>query len=639
MPRWSSVLATTPLLLALGLAAHAEQVHGPPVGAARVRFAAATPTSTPNQAGPRGGTLIADAEGLWIAERVAGVVIRTDLEGRVQSSLSLHPGLGELIQDPRNHALFVADRSADRLVRIASSKLEVERELEIPEPHGLALTPDGATLLVTSVADHELVAVDTSSFTIRWRVELLAEPRAVAIAPDGNTALVGFLSSGALAQVDLESAGTKIRWHSLTPRDQVEIELVEDDWDGEFLQMTIEEANSRFEVPNDIGRRHARGVFTLAFLGEVAIVPHQLATPQLERRPQAGRRDSYGGGAEDIPPMAYQLGRIESPGGAGASEPSVIALDAAQPRALAWDAAHDVLYVGGYGNDRIIAFSKGSSANPTLRWSAQLDAGCGVDGVAPTPESRGLWVHCELTRKVVRIDFDDADMPVKSKQWLRSPELVASPRSAEVEWGAELFRRNGDLRISGGGVLACANCHPEGRNDGLSWRLGKSILQTPLLAGRVVGTAPYKWDGQDPNLPASIRHTVERLGGTATEMRRSEIAAIAAYLESLPAPRAPRVRDPEALARGQAVFEAECSGCHAGDHTTDQNQHALTTSLGLVDTPSLAGLAHTAPYYHDGSATDLRALIDDRANIHDMTDTSALSSEQRQDLVTYLESL
>ena len=40
MPRWSSVLATTPLLLALGLAAHAEQVHGPPVGAARVRFAA-----------------------------------------------------------------------------------------------------------------------------------------------------------------------------------------------------------------------------------------------------------------------------------------------------------------------------------------------------------------------------------------------------------------------------------------------------------------------------------------------------------------------------------------------------------------------------------------------------------------------
>jgi mono/diheme cytochrome c family protein len=155
----------------------------------------------------------------------------------------------------------------------------------------------------------------------------------------------------------------------------------------------------------------------------------------------------------------------------------------------------------------------------------------------------------------------------------------------------------------------------------------------------VVDTAPYKWDGTDLDLRASIKHTIERLGGESGQMRRSEIAAIEAYLLSLSAPRPPSVRDAEALARGQAVFEKECSGCHAGDRTTDRTQHALTTSLGNVDTPSLAGLAHTAPYYHDGSATDLRTLLDDRATIHDMTDTSGLSAAQRQDLVSYLESL
>ena len=53
------------------------------------------------------------------------------------------------------------------------------------------------------------------------------------------------------------------------------------------------------------------------------------------------------------------------------------------------------------------------------------------------------------------------------------------------------------------------------------------------------------------------------------------------------------------------------------------------------DTPSLAGLFATAPYFHDGSAKTL----DDVLKLSDagkMGDTSGLSKQQREDLKAYL---
>ena len=65
----------------------------------------------------------------------------------------------------------------------------------------------------------------------------------------------------------------------------------------------------------------------------------------------------------------------------------------------------------------------------------------------------------------------------------------------------------------------------------------------------------------------------------------------------------------------------------------------MASALEQSDTPSLVGLAHTAPYYHDGSAEDLWALVTDKGSVHDMADLSALTGPQRRDLHTYLRSL
>ena len=57
------------------------------------------------------------------------------------------------------------------------------------------------------------------------------------------------------------------------------------------------------------------------------------------------------------------------------------------------------------------------------------------------------------------------------------------------------------------------------------------------------------------------------------------------------------------------------------------------------DTPSLLGIAASAPYFHDGSAATIEALLRDRGAVHGMADTAKLTDEQVADLTAFLETL
>jgi cytochrome c peroxidase len=305
---------------------------------------------------------------------------------------------------------------------------------------------------------------------------------------------------------------------------------------------------------------------------------------------------------------------------------------------MAYDAGSDTLYLAGYGDDKVLAVAEVSRSSVHLAWAASLGTtGCGADGIAVDGDE--LFVHCELDRTLVRLDTTTVEK-FGQPQVSAGPELAASARSEAAQRGAELFRRGMDSRMSSGGFMACASCHPEGRSDGLSWRIEGHNLQTPLLAGRVIGTHPFKWDGKDADLPTSLTNTIGRLGGAG--LTPAQIGDLQAFLESLPQPEAPRADDPDAIARGRKIFESDktaCAACHDGPSFADGVQHDLDTNIGDVDTPSLLGLAHTAPYYHDGSARTLRALLTDKASVHEMGRTEHLDDEQIDDLIAYLESL
>src|SRR5262249_14311464 len=110
--------------------------------------------------------------------------------------------------------------------------------------------------------------------------------------------------------------------------------------------------------------------------------------------------------------------------------------------------------------------------------------------------------------------------------------------------------------------------------------------------------------------------------------------------------------DAASVTRGRSIFtsnEASCSSCHIEDtHFTDHESHPLSKQpLGeeksanarppMFDTPSLAYVGQTAPYFHDGRFKTLEDLIDGCDGV--MGHTKQLSRAERQDLAAYLRSL
>ncbi len=587
--------------------------------------------------GSHGSTVIADGRGVLTLDRDSGELVRSDRRGERLASLKFHSDAGELVWDGHDR-VYVADRTDDRIAVVSPGDatgqgLKVIDGVKIREPHGLALTPDGKTLLVTSVTAQALVAIDTETLTERWRLDLAQEPRSVAVSADGKQALVGFLSTGAIAMVDLGSTRPSADWLALDPALPTSV----DPFSGQL-------AINDFGVPvsptefQDVGRRFARNAFAVGFIGDgLAVVPHQLSTPHL---PANGGEDTgtYGGGGGFLAPITHRVAMIDTEQ-ALSPKTAFAEIGLHQPRALAYDLGSDTLYLAGYGDDRVMAIADVSRSSIHLAWATSVanDGSCAPDGLAF--EGTQVWVHCELGRRLVSIDTSTADANFGSPSALSGPELASTTRSAAELRGADLFRRGRDQRVSVGGFMACASCHPEGRTDGLSWRIEGHNLQTPLLAGRLVGTHPYKWDGKDKDLPTSLSNTVGRLGGSG--LSEGDVRDLRAFLEALPQPKPPTL-DNDAVARGRKLFESEdtaCSACHEGTNLADGQQYDFATNLVQVDTPSLVGLAYSAPYYHDGSARTLRALLTDKAAVHGMGKTSQLDDAQIDDLIAYLESL
>jgi DNA-binding beta-propeller fold protein YncE len=600
-------------------------LQGPALGGAQ-------PPAGADRAAPAhlvGGPIVAIPGGALVADAESGDLIRTDDTGLPRARLRIGGGASQVVYEPRSRTAYVADRAGDAVVVVdVGDTLGTRTRWSTPtEPFGLALSPDGHTLLVTTVAARKLVALDTVTGIPRWQRTVAAEPRGVAIAPDGARALVTHLTGGAVTRVDLARGTTtavplvaRSRATSGAPPGQL----------GRLDEATP-------------GRTFARRAFAARFVGNgLALVPHQRSTPAQEST-GAERTGSYGGGFD--PPLEHAITFIAA-SDAGVPRTSAAQISAHQPEATAWDPARDRLFVAGFGSDSVLVIDGASQAAPWLAGAMTIPAvtyqgggkvraadggrGCGPQGLA-IDDRGGAWVYCAVSHTTARLPPIDGDVRTASV----GAELGGGVLDAAGREGFDLFRR-ADPRISTRGAMACSSCHPEGRADGLSWRIEGHALQTPVLAGRIAGTGPFKWDGTDPSLMDSMTSTMRRLGGGGLTPLETE--HLAAYVSTLARPRAP-VRDAGAVARGAKVFDGEgCGTCHSDASGTDRERHDVGGSLAEVDTPSLVGLAISAPYYHDGSAATLSALLGGRGLVHGMSDAE-LAPAQLADLIAYLETL
>ncbi len=566
-----------------------------------------------------GDVIVADAD--------SGELVRTTPDGTVTASLAIGTGVSQLVLDPDAKRAYVADRGHDRVVvvDVSDGLVEVDAFRTPTEPFGLALSPDRSTLLVTAVADKTLSAIELSTGFERWSMTVGPEPRGVAISPSGNEALVTFLTTGVVGRVSLNNQDPRIEYVSLDPA----------------APQASPGMPSNAKRSGDEGRGFVRNAFAAIYAGnDVAVVPHQLSLPQVENPEAMGDSGGYGGGGAFASPITHRLAFLGMPdeGESGRVGTAFAITNVHQPRAATYDAASDTLFVVGYGSDDVLAVADVSQASVHMAWKAHVPSAsaCGPEGVAYDAGAEEVVVFCSLSRTTHRMAGTSGAQVADGQ----SAPLTKSHLSQSAQRGREVFRLGNSTRISSNGAMACASCHAEGRADGLTWFLQGNILQTPLLSGRVMGSHPFKWDGKDATISDSLSNTVGRLGGTG--ITKAEVKDLTAFLAAMPAPRTPSAEEPAAVSRGQALFESKttgCATCHNGPLLTDQKAHGIAEDLPAVDTPSLIGLATSAPYYHDGSAPTLASLLRGKGNVHGMGRLSKLDESQIGDLVAYMESL
>lgn len=132
-----------------------------------------------------------------------------------------------------------------------------------------------------------------------------------------------------------------------------------------------------------------------------------------------------------------------------------------------------------------------------------------------------------------------------------------------------------------------------------------------------------------------------------------KLPALRDYQLSLEAPPPPAGSfDQAAASRGQAIFNgvAKCATCHrpetsftdinagrlhAPAETQMDDRYALRTTQKRYRTTPLRGLWQHAPYFHDGSAASLEAVVEH----YDGALGLRLSAQQKSDLAQYLRSL
>ena len=303
-------------------------------------------------------------------------------------------------------------------------------------------------------------------------------------------------------------------------------------------------------------------------------------------------------------------------------------------------------------------------------------------GLAMAPDGRTLWVHHLVSRSVAAIDISglvSGDGLVGSiRTGATTAKEVLDPA---VLAGKRLFHDSTDPALSQEGYMSCASCHWDGGQDGRVWDLsqfGEGLRNSIDLRGKP-GQGPRHWTGnfdevQDFNnqlralnsgtgllheaLLAVHGRAVERPNGEPKAGLSEPLDQLAAYVESLtrsPGNPAQTGKGLSAAAqRGRTHFIAlDCMGCHRGPAFTDSapgvrhdvgtqtaaSGQRLGRDLDGLDTPTLLGLARSAPYLHDGSAATLDEVLTTRNQAQRHGRTARLSASERADLVAFLREL
>jgi hypothetical protein len=601
------------------------RVHGG--GAARLgsaRASSAIALATYPRGAGKTGTIA------YVADADEPTLRTIDVDERRELAATALKGRPEQVMVLGDGRVAVTLRSANAVevlepAQQPSDPLEVRCVVDTrDEPIALAATPDDATVLVTSGWGHALGAFDAKTFAPKFEASLARDPRSVVVSDDGSRAFVAHVVEARMSVIDLATPEHAVRLVDLRAK------------------------TSADESP-EAARRGCQG-FALTKVADRAGAKtsgmiDRLFAPMVSVNPGDGASESEGYGSES-PSEVSEVAVVDA--SAERALTRLVRLPASGtahtecllPRAAAYD--DGALYVTCLGIDALVKLDA-RSLDPSRAELQRWNVAAGPLGVGIDHDGKRAVVWSQFDREVAFVGIE-SDAP---------PERLAVARqsagiTANVALGRRIFHQMGDARISADG-RACASCHPDGREDALTWSTPDGARQTPMLAGRIAGTAPYGWLGGSDKVQDHLKKTFERLGGEG--LPKNQLAALVDYVASMapPAPRAIPAEPARAalVERGRALFgsnETGCSTCHDVSHAfTDGLRHQVMTQAPQgsksdgFDTPSLRFVAGTAPYFHDGRYKTLDDVL--TAPDHAMGESTRLSRGDRAAIVAYLETL
>ena len=292
----------------------------------------------------------------------------------------------------------------------------------------------------------------------------------------------------------------------------------------------------------------------------------------------------------------------------------------------------------------------------------KLNAVVGVKGTVETVGGKDTLTRVGVTCALCHSTVDDSFAPGIGKRldgWPNrdlnpgaiialSPALSPAQKAAYNSWGKGKY----DPRFNLDGVSSGQVIPPAYGLAGLNRITTTGDGTEVAYWNRYVAVTQMGGHGTftDARIGVSVTN------GT-TDLVSSRLPALQAYQLSIPAPTPPAGSfDPAAAARGRQVFDGAggCVRCHSGPELTDANERlhppgdvvsepepdgapgwASRSATRMYRTSPLRGVWQHPPYFHNGSAATLEAVV----RTYDARKGLRLTEAQIADLVQYLKSL
>ena len=562
----------------------------------------------------------------------------------------------DLVLGPDDAWLVTVNQTADSVSLVRTSDGKVLDEQPVGDhPIGIALAPDGKTLLVSNHYSGEvtLLAVQGETLNALATIDVGFQPHGIAIAPDQSTAYVACTASAEVAVVDLtrRQVTSRIpvgRWprHLALSPDGSRLAVGTSGDRG----MTIVDTKERKELY----REHFVGLN----IGQLATTKdgQHVYFPWMVYRNNPINQGNIRLGWV----LASRIARLRLDGPARREamslDPQGQAIADVHGLALTSDESRLVVSASGthellvYRTDGLPLKDYGGSdhIDPELLKDNErffrIELGGRPMGLRIGRDDNTVYVADYLDNSVKVVDL-------AARKLARTIPLGGPAEPSLARRGEAIFY---DARRSLDQWYSCHTCHYEGgtnsvttdtTNDGTTF-----TFKTVLPLHHLPETGPWTWHGWQTDLRAGMKKSLAdtMLGPKPTE---EDVDAMLAYFATLAGPPNPfRNRDgslSEAAQRGKTVFESEraaCATCHAGTHLTDGEIHDV--GLGSrgdrykgFNTPTLRNVYQRVKLLHDGRVDSLEALLTGPHSPEKVSGTVGLSEADVKDLVEFLKSL